>query len=129
VSRITQIWQRLSVGSLEDAKLLVSSNSSGIKTAVSLCSGEVVPRDDRIEYVQIPIADSQPICQKQFDDIMATIAVSVRRGAVLVHCASGISRSPVVCAAWMQRCGYASIDAALAGSPTCDRSSIRQRCC
>jgi len=45
---------------------------------------------------------------------MATIAVSVRRGAVLVHCASGTSRSPVVCAAWMQRCGYASIDAALA---------------
>jgi hypothetical protein len=36
---ITQILQRLSVGSLDDAKLLVSSNPSGIKTVVSLCSG------------------------------------------------------------------------------------------
>jgi protein-tyrosine phosphatase len=110
---VTKIWHRLSVGSLEDAKHLASANPSGIRTVVSLCPGEVTPRDDRIEYVQMPIADSQSICSKRFDQIMATIAKSVRQGAVLVHCLEGISRSPLMCAAWMQRCGYASIDAAL----------------
>jgi len=111
---ITRIWHRLSVGSLEDARRLASANPLGIKTVVSLCPGEVTPRDERIEYVQIPIGDSAPICPKQFDQIMAEIAKSVRRGAVLVHCLEGISRSPLMCAAWMQRCGYTSIDAALA---------------
>jgi protein-tyrosine phosphatase len=99
---------------LEDASRLASANPLGIKTVVSLCPGEVIPRDDRIGYVQIPIGDSQPICPKQFDKIMATIANGVRQGPVLVHCLEGISRSPLACAAWMQRCGYAPIGAALA---------------
>lgn len=111
---ITRIWHRLSVGSLEDARRLASSNPSGIRTVLSLCPGEIAPRDDRIEYVQIPIGDSQPICPKQFDQIMAEIAKSVRRGPVLVHCLEGISRSPLMCAAWMHAVGYKHIDAALA---------------
>jgi protein-tyrosine phosphatase len=111
---ITKIWQRLSVGSLEDARSLAAANPSGIKTVVSLCPDEVVPLNNKIEYVQIPVTDSQPISTRQFDHIMATIAKSVRGGAVLVHCLEGISRSPMLCAAWMHRCGYASIDQALA---------------
>jgi dual specificity phosphatase 12 len=111
---ITKIWHRLSVGSLEDARRLASPNPLGIKTVVSLCPGEVTPRDDRIEYAQIPIADSQPINSKQFDKIMTAIANGVRQGPVLVHCLEGISRSPLACSAWMHAVGYRPIEAALA---------------
>jgi protein-tyrosine phosphatase len=111
---ITRIWQRLSVGSLDDARRLASANPLGIATVVSLCPEEVGPRGKGIEYVQIPVLDSRPICSKQFDQIMAAIARSVRRGGVLLHCVGGMSRSPVLCAGWLARCGYANIDAALA---------------
>ncbi len=41
-------------------------------------------------------------------------AAGVRRGRVLLHCAGGLSRAPVIAAAWMHRCGYAEFDKALA---------------
>ena len=45
---------------------------------------------------------------------MREIAKGIRRGHLFVHCVGGMSRSPVMCAAWMAWCGYAAIDAALA---------------
>ncbi len=86
---ITRIWQRLSVGSLDDARRLASANPSGIATVVSLCPEEVVPRGKGIEYVHLPVADSIPICSKQFDKIMAAIARSVRRGAYCFTASAG----------------------------------------
>jgi len=38
----------------------------------------------------------------------------MRLGNLFVHCIGGSSRSPVMLAAWMHRCGYAAIDKALA---------------
>ena len=111
---ITRVWRRLSIGSLNDARRLASENTSGITTVISLCPEDVVTHGKGVEYVHLPIADSRPICSKQFDEIMAAIAKSVRRGGVLVHCVGGMSRAPIVCATWLARCGYASIDAALA---------------
>ena len=45
---------------------------------------------------------------------MAAIEQGLQRGHLLIHCVAGFSRSPIVAAAWMQRCGYASIDKSLA---------------
>jgi protein-tyrosine phosphatase len=111
---ITRIWQRLALGSLDDARRLASANTLGITKVVSLCPEEVVPRGEGIEYVRIPVLDSRPICSKQFEQVMREIAKGIRRGHLFVHCVSGMSRSPVICAAWMAWCGYAAIDAALA---------------
>jgi len=110
---VTKVWHRLSVGSLEDAERLAMANPSGIKTVISFCNGEVLPQRDGIQYVHIPVADATPISNKKFEEIMTAIADSIRTGSVLLHCAAGMSRAPILCAAWMQRCGYASIDAAL----------------
>lgn len=125
---ITKIWWRLNLGSLEDAKRLASANPLGIRTVISLCPGEIAPRAKGIQYVQIPLADSEPICQERFDFIMAAIAEGVRRGSVLVHCFAGISRAPTMCAAYMSRCGYASIDRTMAeikrSRPSIDPSSV-----
>jgi protein-tyrosine phosphatase len=45
---------------------------------------------------------------------MFAIAIGVRRGNLLVHCLAGKSRSPILIAAYLDRCGYAGIDKALA---------------
>ena len=44
---------------------------------------------------------------------MFAMAIGVRRGNLLVHCLAGMSRSPILIAAWLDRCGYAEIDKAL----------------
>jgi protein-tyrosine phosphatase len=64
--------------------------------------------------VHVPIADSRPISAQKFDDIMQAIGKGVERGLLLIHCVGGMSRSPIMVAAWMHRCGYAGIDRALA---------------
>ena len=110
---MTKIWERLYLGSLKDAVQLASSNPRHIATVISLCREKVVPRAAKIIYMQIPIADAVPISAQKLEDILYAIALGVRRGSVLVHCREGINRSPILIAAWMDRCGYAEIDTAL----------------
>lgn len=109
---MTKIWDRLYLGSLEDAQQLATVNPFEITSVVSLCEEEV-RRAANISYVHLPIADCRPIGTPRFDDIMNAIAEKVRRGTLLVHCVGGSSRSPIMLAAWMHRCGYSGIDRAL----------------
>jgi atypical dual specificity phosphatase len=110
---VTKIWERLYLGSLKDAEQLARSNPQRITTVVSLCREQIVHRTPKITYIHIPISDSRPISAQKFEDIMFAVAVGVRRGNLLVHCLAGKSRSPIVIAAWLDRCGYAGIDKAL----------------
>jgi predicted protein tyrosine phosphatase len=111
---ITRIWERVYVGSGKDAEQLARSNPLRIVTVISLCQEPVVHRAAKITYISIPIYDSRPISAQKFEDIMFAIAIGVRRGNLLVHCLAGLSRSPILVAAWMHRCGYAGIDRVLA---------------
>jgi protein-tyrosine phosphatase len=110
---MTTIWARLYLGSFKDAEHLPTANPCGITTVVSLCK-EVVRRATTVSYVHLPIADSRPITVLRLNEIMSAIADGVRRGNLLVHCVGGSSRSPIMIAAWFDRCGYADIDRALA---------------
>lgn len=110
---VTKIWERLYLGCLKDAEQLARSNPRRIATVVSLCREQAVQRAPKIIYMHIPIPDSRPISAQKFEDIMFAIALGVRRGNLLVHCLQGMSRSPILIAAWMDRCGYAGIDKAL----------------
>jgi protein-tyrosine phosphatase len=110
---VTKIWERLYVGSLKDVAQLPRSNPREIATVISLCREKAVLRAPKIIYIQIPIADAAPISRQKFEDIMYAIAIGVRRGNVLVHCREGLNRSPILIAAWMDRCGYADIEEAL----------------
>ena len=111
---MTKIWERIYLGSLKDAERLARSNSQRIATVISLCPERVVGRDPKITYIHLPIPDSRPISAQKFEDILFAIAIGVRRGNVLVHCREGLNRSPILTAAWMDRCGYADVDKALA---------------
>jgi atypical dual specificity phosphatase len=110
---VTKIWERLYLGCLKDAEQLPHSNPQRITTVVSLCREQAVHRSPKITYIHIPIPDSRPLSAQQFEDIMFAMAIGVRRGRLMVHCLAGMSRSPILIAAWLHRCGYAGIDKAL----------------
>lgn len=110
---MTKIWERIYLGSLKDAELLARSNPQRITTVVSLCQEQIVHRAAKLTYIRIPIWDTRPISAQKFEDILFAIAIGVRRGKLLVHCLAGKSRSPILVAAWLDRCGYAEIDNAL----------------
>jgi protein-tyrosine phosphatase len=110
---VTRIWERIYLGNLKDAELLARSNPQRIATVISLTREQAVSRGPSITYIHIPIPDSRPLSAQKFEDIMFAIAIGVQRGNLLVHCLAGMSRSPILIAAWMQRCGYAGIDKAL----------------
>lgn len=110
---MTKIWERLYLGDLKDAQLLARSNPQRISAVLSLCREQAVHRAEDITYIHIPIPDLRPISAQKFEDVMFAIAIFVRRGKLLVHCLAGKSRSPILVAAWLHRCGYAGIDKAL----------------
>jgi hypothetical protein len=110
---VTKIWERLYLGSLKDAEQLARSNPQRIATVVSLCRQQTVQRAPKIIYIHIAIPDAHPISVQKFEDIMFAMAIGVRRGNLLLHCLQGMNRSPILMAAWMDRCGYAGIDKAL----------------
>jgi hypothetical protein len=110
---VTKIWERLYLGSLKDAEQLARSNPQRIATVVSLCREQAVQRAHKIIYIHIPIADSRPISAQKFEDIMCAMAIGLQRGNLLVHCLQGMNRSPILIAAWLDRCGYAGIDKGL----------------
>ncbi|MGD0510010.1 MAG: dual specificity protein phosphatase [Terriglobales bacterium] len=86
---------------------------TAINAVLSLCPEEIMQRSHLIDYMHIPIPDSQPISTRQFEAVMAAIERGLQRGNLLIHCAAGFSRSPIVAAAWMHRCGHLNFEAAL----------------
>jgi protein-tyrosine phosphatase len=110
---VTKIWERLYLGSLKDAEQVARSNPQRIATVVSLCRQQAVQRAAKVIYIHIPIPDARPITAQKFEDIMFAIAIGVRRGKLLLHCLEGMNRSPILMAAWLDRCGYAGVDKAL----------------
>ncbi len=113
MSDSTRVWERLYLGSLVDAEKIDRSNPFEITTVVSLCSQPIYTKGAAIHYIQIPVTDASPIATAKFCLIMACINEGIRNGSVLLHCASGVSRSPIFAAAWMHRYGYRNFDVAL----------------
>jgi|ERR1017187_431180 protein-tyrosine phosphatase len=111
---MTQIWERLFVGSLQDAQRISQKNLNGIATVITLCEQCVEGKASDVRYVHLPIEDDEPVPVRQFNAVMDAIAVSIRTGNVLVHCAVGFSRSPTMAAAYITRVGFADFDDALA---------------
>jgi protein-tyrosine phosphatase len=109
----TRVWERLYLGSLVDAEKIARSNPFEITTVVSLCTQQVFTRGAGIHYIRIPVADASPIAASKLTAIMACIGEGIHRGSVLLHCVSGVSRSPILAAAWMHRYGHLNFDIAL----------------
>ncbi len=111
--QMTKIWERLFLGGRIDAERLFQANPFIITSVVSLCEEEVLRRNSGVNYVQIPIADDTRLGVGKFDVIIDAISENIRWGSVLLHCGSGVSRAPILTAAWMHVVGYKNIDDAL----------------
>jgi protein-tyrosine phosphatase len=110
---ITQIWERLFLGSLLDAERLGRANPHGIATVLSLSATAPCNTRREINYIHLHVEDAQAIPVGQFDAIIGAIAENIRRGKVLIHCGSGVSRAPIMLAAYLHLVGYADFDKAL----------------
>jgi len=110
---MTQVWERLYIGSRDDAERLYMSNSFGITTVLSLCEEGVLLRHPAVNYLHVPIVDNQPLGAGQFEAFINAVAGNIFGGTVLLHCGLGVSRAPIMAASWMHCCGYKSIGAAL----------------
>ena len=110
---VTQVWQRVFVGSLRDVSDLAKSNPHRITTVISLCSEPIRVKSLGINYLRFPLADNRAIFVGEFERIISAIGLNVRCGRVLVHCYGGMGRSPIMTAAWMDICEYKSIDDAV----------------
>jgi protein-tyrosine phosphatase len=110
---ITRVWEGLFLGGLLDAERLGKANPFGISVVISL--SETAPCNLRpdVTYIHLAIEDAQAISVDQFTAIIGAIAANIRRGKVLLHCGSGISRAPLMVAAYLHVVGYKNFDAAL----------------
>ena len=97
----TQVWERLFVGSLEDAEALAGSNPLGVTTVVTLCREKVQKGTPDINYIHFPLRDARPIPVGHFDEIIDALGENLRWGKVLIHSVAGASRAPILAAAWM----------------------------
>lgn len=109
----TKVWERLYVGGLGDAEELASYNTNHISAVVSLCGERIQEQLPDMHYVHIPIDDSRPIPTEAFDAVIDAITEGAQRGRVLIHCMSGMSRAPIMAAAWLHLAGVQNIEVAL----------------
>lgn len=110
---MTQVWERLFIGSIEEAERVAKSNPHRVTTVLSLCAEPVAKRARRVNYVHCPIPDAAPISVGEFDAVIDGVAENIRWGTLLLQCGSGLNRAPIMAAAWMHVVGYKNIDAAL----------------
>jgi protein-tyrosine phosphatase len=110
---ITRVWERLFLGSWGDAVDLSAANPNAIDTVITLSIAPVPKKRSGLNYLHFPVEDAQPIQVGAFDGILDAVSENIRWGKVLVHCGEGISRAPIMVAAYMHAVGYMNIDAAL----------------
>jgi protein-tyrosine phosphatase len=110
---MTQIWERLFLGSIADAEELADDNPDGITTVISLSEVAGRTRRENVNYLRLPIEDDVPVPVRQFYCIIDAIRKNIRWGTVLLHCGQGVSRAPSLAAAYMDAVGFKNVDAAL----------------
>ena len=106
-------FERLFVSDLRAAERLAEANPLGIRTIVSVCAERIQSRCPDVRYRQLPMLDAQPLQFEMLDQVMQTVARNIIAGGVLIHCAAGLSRSPVMVALYFDLVGFRNFDEAL----------------
>jgi len=109
-----QVWERVFIGGMRDAKALAQSNPLGIATVITVCRETVRAKAEGVNYLRFPIAEARSLPVGRFDGIIDALWENIRWGKVLVHSLTGLNRAPIVAAAWVHVVGCKGIDSALA---------------
>jgi hypothetical protein len=80
---MTRVWERLFVGSLQDAERLSRNNPIQIATMISLSEQCVEHKSPDVHYVHLAIEDEEPVPVHQFNAVMDAITKNIRTGKVL----------------------------------------------
>ena len=110
---VTKVIDGLYISGRRDAEAVSLANPLQIMSVITLSEDPVGRRNPAIRYLHFPVQDARPICISWLNAILTAIEESMSRGAVLVHCGVGISRSPAVVAAYLDRIGFLDFNAAL----------------
>jgi len=110
---ITQVFERLYLGSADDAERLATSNSLGITAVINVGTEKNQAKREGVIYIHIPLLDAQPVQPAVLEQVLAAISQNIRNGKALIHCGAGMSRGPVMVAAYMHRIGYKHFTEAL----------------
>jgi atypical dual specificity phosphatase len=109
----TKVFERLFVSGAGDADLLVTSNPLGITAVVNVSTVASRSKRDGITYVHLSLDEAWTVPPRKFELVVTAISQLIRGGKVLLHCAAGSSRSPVVAALYLHVIGYKNFDDAL----------------
>ena len=109
----TQVWERLFIGGIEDAKALAESNPLEIATVITLCREKVPKVASDVNYLHFPVAVTRRALAPEFDRIIDALWENIRWGKVLIHSLAGPNRAPIIVAARMHVVGCKSTDPAL----------------
>lgn len=105
-SPITKILDRLYLGNFSNAEALRKSNPHGI-TCIVNCTAEPLELPKKFKVIQMDQQDGHEWNAPKVYSTIEWIRGHLLAGrTVLVHCHAGISRSPVLVAAYLYTCGF-----------------------
>ena len=93
MEKIYKIQDNLCIGSYRAAKKLKKLRKEGIKAIVNLMEKRKYDPRPEFAYLYKPLKDRTYIPSEDLHEIMTFINDKIKRGKVLIHCNSGISRS------------------------------------